>query len=713
MRVHFSVDTAGIKSQATARADVNMTDHSAESDNGTSMAQFARNDARHTSLWPLPKTGEAILLLLEPLNPDWDEVAEHVRRDPAMLLAIFSALPLKRERLKNELSSAISGRLNVLGADLLRAWLLQAGWSGHGDHGSNNARVSHAVLIAECALHLAHETRYPFPDEAYLAGLLKSLTVPLHADAGALNERTSSRQAPRNPWADIAAHCGFAMPLLDALASPHMREEEFAAAHPLLRVLATATLLARENWEAEPNLLIRLSGLPLEMLLSLRTDVGFLSGTTTSATQIAPPQIPAPPATINPADPSKNASAGENALLNASLMALVRNAFSGLEPDHAQERLSIASALLCNQPTPLIVCADEAGLLVAMPLCDDSELRACCNELALRLDDETSLIALAARSNTTTSTESTTAPARSPRDWHVARWLGRTGITCLPLKLADTSGVAVLGSHPGESLSPRTRFLLVELCSAAAGNLIKHQKQKSAETDLTKNIERHFRDHARKIAHETRNPLSVIKNYLSIMALRNPDANGLRGELNILHGELDRIAGMLERAGNPPAAEPEAASCQVSVLLNDIRSVYGEALFEGRGIKFELRTTAGLPAAAIPPSALKQVLLNLFRNASEALQPGGRFAVTVPGQVVSNGNPCLEIRLIDNGPGLPLDRLSDLFSPRPSSKGDVHQGIGLSIVKETLQEWNGIILCRSQAGAGTSFQILLPLDKKS
>jgi signal transduction histidine kinase len=54
--------------------------------------------------------------------------------------------------------------------------------------------------------------------------------------------------------------------------------------------------------------------------------------------------------------------------------------------------------------------------------------------------------------------------------------------------------------------------------------------------------------------------------------------------------------------------------------------------------------------------------------------------------------------------------VADLFSPRPSSKGGGHQGVGLSIVREILSQWNATILCRSQPGSGTSFQIFLPLE---
>ena len=104
------------------------------------------------------------------------------------------------------------------------------------------------------------------------------------------------------------------------------------------------------------------------------------------------------------------------------------------------------------------------------------------------------------------------------------------------------------------------------------------------------------------------------------------------------------------------------------------------------------------------------MLLNLFRNASEALHPGQRLVVSASSQVSVDGRASLEIRLVDNGPGLPPDRAADLFSPRISHKGGTHQGVGLSVVREILTQWGATILCRSQPGSGTSFQIFLPLE---
>ena len=216
----------------------------------------------------------------------------------------------------------------------------------------------------------------------------------------------------------------------------------------------------------------------------------------------------------------------------------------------------------------------------------------------------------------------------------------------------------------------------------------------------------------RKIAHEVTNPLTVLKSRLEMLGMQRPEDSPLQDEMVLLNAELDRIDKLMRTASSLPLDEVEVARCGVPELLLDMRSIYGEALFAERGIQLELRAARDLPPAAVPASALKQVLLNLFRNASEALLPGQRLVVSALSQVTVDGRASLELRLVDNGPGLPPERASAPFMPRASTKGDGHQGVGLTVVREILAQWGATILCRSQPGAGTRFQIFLPLEQR-
>ena len=616
--------------------------------------------------------------------PDWDEVASLVLRDPALLHAILDAAPLPtRQRLATTLRAEISQRLRILGSALVRAWLLPLARSASPAAGDNRQPGDDAVLVAECALHLAHETRYPYPDEAYLAGLWHRF------------------------GAGVAERCGLAGPLADALAFEHALDEAYLSAHPLVRLLRTARGLARDGWEAELVPLGRLCGLPPATLLSLRTDVAFLIHHSGAGALSAGEGKTA----LTVAETPCEAGPALDAIVSLARSALVQTAFLGLESPNVTERFALAIRMLCGEDSVIVIAPDDRGILGALPLAAGRDLAESYGELHPRLGDEASIIALAARTVSITSCLlRDSAPLRSAQDWHVVRWLGGDGIVCLPLRLKNAPGVAVIAARERAPRAAAVHSVLVELATAAGRALLDIRDQQAARAEAEARVAAHHREHVRRIAHEARNPLTVIKTYLGIIAQRHPEAVGLAGEMNALDSELDRITLLLRRIGEAPSAPgPETARCDVAELLDQLRALYEESLFDSHGVKFEVRVASGLPAAAIPSSALKQVLLNLFRNAAEALQPGGRFSVSVPGQVMTHRGPSLEIRLIDNGPGLPRDRLADLFSARPSAKGEGHDGVGLSIVRDIMQQWHGVILCRSQPGSGTSFQLLLPI----
>ena len=119
--------------------------------------------------------------------------------------------------------------------------------------------------------------------------------------------------------------------------------------------------------------------------------------------------------------------------------------------------------------------------------------------------------------------------------------------------------------------------------------------------------------------------------------------------------------------------------------------------------------------AALPPvmtryDLLKQVMLNLVKNACEAMTNGGRLELSTQDYVYWHDRECIEIVISDNGPGIPPHVLANLFKPVTSTKGEGHGGLGLSIAKNLMDELEGFIGCRSSEAKGTRFQLLLPRE---
>ncbi len=108
---------------------------------------------------------------------------------------------------------------------------------------------------------------------------------------------------------------------------------------------------------------------------------------------------------------------------------------------------------------------------------------------------------------------------------------------------------------------------------------------------------------------------------------------------------------------------------------------------------------------------LKQILVNLVKNAIEAMPGGGQIQIANNGYVNRDGLLYSELCVRDSGPGIAPVILAKLFSPVPTSKGEGHHGLGLSIVHGLVKKNQGLITCRS-GKSGTSFEILLPVRQR-
>jgi signal transduction histidine kinase len=99
---------------------------------------------------------------------------------------------------------------------------------------------------------------------------------------------------------------------------------------------------------------------------------------------------------------------------------------------------------------------------------------------------------------------------------------------------------------------------------------------------------------------------------------------------------------------------------------------------------------------------LRQLLLNLVRNAREAMAQGGALRVTTRG-----GEGSVEVEIRDNGPGIPRERLARIFDPFFTTK-ERGTGLGLAMAQEIAQEHGGQLTCDTAPGAGTAFTLRLP-----
>jgi signal transduction histidine kinase len=221
---------------------------------------------------------------------------------------------------------------------------------------------------------------------------------------------------------------------------------------------------------------------------------------------------------------------------------------------------------------------------------------------------------------------------------------------------------------------------------------------------------------ASQITHEVRNPLASIGLYAELLgdeiAEKGPEPRRL---VTSIISEVDRLTEITEtylRFARLPQAKLERED-----LGSVVRSVleFSRAELAQAGIALELETAPDLPDIAADEAQLRQALLNLVRNAREAMQGGqGTLAVTVdvvPAAASAGGAAAgpveVRLRLRDSGPGITDQDLSKIFDPFFSTKAK-GTGLGLALVQQIVAEHGGRIDVRSPAGAGTTFTLTFP-----
>ena len=219
-----------------------------------------------------------------------------------------------------------------------------------------------------------------------------------------------------------------------------------------------------------------------------------------------------------------------------------------------------------------------------------------------------------------------------------------------------------------------------------------------------------WREVARRIAHEIKNPLTPIQ--LSAERLRKRYAKMLEGDGAILDKctttiirqveELKRLVNEFAQFARLPAAE---------LAVNDLNEVVREALFlfqEGhRTIRFEFHPGV-IPALELDRNQIKRALINLLDNAVTAMDGRGDVEITTSYERALT-KVCLEVA--DNGRGLPPEVRSRIFEPYFSTKRD-GTGLGLSIVSAIVEDHHGYIRVRPNEPKGTRFIIELPVRQQ-
>lgn len=223
------------------------------------------------------------------------------------------------------------------------------------------------------------------------------------------------------------------------------------------------------------------------------------------------------------------------------------------------------------------------------------------------------------------------------------------------------------------------------------------------------------RDRIRRAVHEVANPLTIMRNYVNLLSDRLGEDSVVQRDLGIIGDEIERVARIvrgLAVVDEPVQATEPLEPVSVNAVVSELVRMALGTLFVPNQVNVQIDLDPALPHVPLQKDLLKQVLVNLAKNAVEAMTgTGGQLAFTTR-RGDANGQPAIEIEVADSGPGLPEKVASRLFEPVASEKGGDHAGLGLAISRGLVERMNGELTCDSTP-EGTRFLIRLPTRQQT
>ncbi|HED00039.1 MAG TPA: sensor histidine kinase [Proteobacteria bacterium] len=208
---------------------------------------------------------------------------------------------------------------------------------------------------------------------------------------------------------------------------------------------------------------------------------------------------------------------------------------------------------------------------------------------------------------------------------------------------------------------------------------------------------------AAHMAHEIKNPLMLIGGFSKQVfeSLGPEDPN--RKKLKIVTDEIKRLESLLVDVSDfARMAQPQKSIENINEVALDIYSLMSEGL-QKQGIEFTQSLKSDIPASSFDPRQIKQVLINLAKNAVEAMPQGGKLDITtdMEGQMI-------KVIVTDTGKGIPSEKLQDIFNPFVTTKPK-GTGLGLAISRKIIEDHGGSIEIKSKVGEGTTCIVNLPI----
>ncbi|CAB3795408.1 nitrogen regulation protein NR(II) [Pararobbsia alpina] len=219
----------------------------------------------------------------------------------------------------------------------------------------------------------------------------------------------------------------------------------------------------------------------------------------------------------------------------------------------------------------------------------------------------------------------------------------------------------------------------------------------------------------RNLAHEIKNPLGGIRGAAQLLEFELGDARDLREYTQVIIKESDRLQTLVDRLLEPHRYPHIVGDVNIHEVCERVRALI-LAEFP-RGLTIERDYDVSVPELRGDKEQLIQTILNIVRNAAEALKEriaSGDARIDLRTRIARNvtiskqrHKLALDLHIVDNGPGIPENIRDRIFYPLVSGRED-GSGLGLTLAQTFVHQHEGLIECESRPGR-TEFQILLPL----
>ena len=698
----------------------------------------------------LPSLPHILLRLIEACNEhngDLRKLSGIIEKDPSLSIKILKMVNSAYYGLPHRVES-IHQAATILGTNAIRNVAICASVYEVFNHDKGSAGFNlklfwwHSLRCAVLSKLIAKKTAYGDADEAFLSGLLHDigklvLSINFPEAYTALLEACKDKQhlLLEGEARLVATHCEIGACLLhqwkfqsfmaDAVLYHHESKRNIFNALPLVRIVYVANALCQASVKgAEEGAKVaedvfEFKALEVEAFLS-QADEETRQAAKSLNIEIEPPEAPAESSSQN--DLLKHEDLADEVKHISLLFGTLKDLLEADDQDAILKTVYQGLQILFDATNVILFVRDpEKECLIGKTVIENKEHSAIKGLLIPMQMKKSLLITSLFQGKPLNSFRWSTDHELVILDNQIIRFLGKEGIVCLPMFSGeDRVGVIVIGLDKIAFLHLKKQFKLLNLFASQAAMALHmdYLKQTRFSTIQSERLKASS-TLSQKVVHEVKTPISIIKSYITVMKRKLLEDNRVQEELELINEEIDRVGHIINELSDFSESKIlTIGPLDMNALLSYITKVLKKSHLLGSDVNLHLALDPSLPPIDTDVNKVKQIFINLIRNAVEAMHQRGNISIST--QYVSNnldtplqqgtGNlNYAQITIIDDGPGIPDALKYRVFEPYVTTKRAGHAGLGLSIVFNIVKELEGTITCESDGQNGTCFRIVFPM----